>query len=137
MDYKEVENSFIHKSWYLKQDEIMNYNLSPVFMDMVRWGFGKLFTPENNEYVMPFQRFHFYCTNKDGYFKLFTKNIGHIDDLTVKELLNIAENLCNEFNLKFVGFHSEKYQWSYFENILGDDLKYEYNNEGRVILFFT
>ena len=32
MDYKEVENSFIHKSWYLKQDEIMNYNLSPDFI---------------------------------------------------------------------------------------------------------
>lgn len=44
MTEKEVKDSIIHKCWYHKVDDIMGYNLSPDFMDMLRWGYGKIFT---------------------------------------------------------------------------------------------
>lgn len=142
MTQKEVADSFIYNCWYHKKEKSFNetdeYDLSIEFMDMFRWGFGEIFNPRNvDDYVLPYQRFTFYCINKDGYLKLFAKNIGHIDDLTVKSLLNTIKELCDEFNMKFVALVSKKYSWNKVETFLGDSLKYEFNNEGnRILIFF-
>lgn len=142
MTQKEVADSFIYNRWYYKKDKSLNeideYDLSIEFMDMFRWGFGEIFTPKNtDDYVLPFQHINFYCINKDGYLKIFNKIIGHTDDLTVKSLLNIIKELCDEFNMKFVALGSRKYSWHKIEDFLGDSLKYEFNKEGdKILLWF-
>ena len=108
----------------------------PEFIDMVRWGFGNIFTPKTiDDFVLPIQHLHFYCINKEGYLKIFTKIVERLDDTTLNQLLDIIKNICEEFHLKFVGLPSKKYSWSEFKNLLGNDLKYEYNKEGKVILY--
>lgn len=138
MTYKEVTNNFIYHKWYDKHNETIDfYTLSPEFTDMVRWGFGKIFTPSNTEdMIIPFSSIAFYCINKDGYLKIFTKTMEHIDNLSVNFLINEIKRICEEFNLKFVALCSKKYSWIEIEKIIGDDLKFEYNKEGDTILIF-
>ena len=141
MTRKEVADSFIHNRWYYKKDKSLNetdeYDLSVEFMHMFRLGFGEIFTPKNiDDDILPFQSINFYCINKDGYLKVFNKNIGYIDDLTVKSLLNIIKELCDEYNLKFVALGSRKYSLHKIEDFLGDSLKYELNKEnGKILLW--
>ena len=107
MTYKEVTNNFIYHKWYDKHNETIDfYTLSPEFTDMVRWGFGKIFTPSNTEdMIIPFSSIAFYCINKDGYLKIFTKTMEHIDNLSVNFLINEIKRICEEFNLKFVALY--------------------------------
>lgn len=137
MTETEVKDSIIYSGWYHKVDDIMGYNLSPNFMDMLRCGYGKIFTPiDIDEVVLPIQMVSFYCLNKDGYVKIFTKMIGSLDNLSLNDFWKIIENICKEVNIKFVALSSNKYSWIEIEKMLGDNCKFEYNKEGDSILIF-
>lgn len=136
---QEVNNSFIYKGWYSKEENNSNnydiYNLSVEYYDMIRWGYGKIFTPSNiDDMMLPHQRISFYCINKKGYLKIFTMTIAFVDNLSLNELLQKIEKLCKEFNLTFVALSSKKYSWLEITKFLGNDLNFELNEKGEIIL---
>ena len=137
MTQEEVTNNFVYHKWYDKHHENIDfYTLSPEFTDMVRWGFGKIFTPSNTEdMIIPFSHIAFYCINKDGYLKVLSKIMEHIDNLSVNFLIDKIKKTCEEFNLKFVALPSKKYSWIEIEKLLGEDAKYELNEKGEIILY--
>ena len=52
------------------------------------------------------------------------------------DLMQQIQVICKEFNLKFVALGSEKYGLNQIDKFLGAELKFEYNSEGRVKLYY-
>ena len=133
-----IEKNFIHKRWYNLNDE-GTYKLSLEFRNMLHLGYIEIFKVTNGIGALPYQRFGFYCVDNNGNLKLFSKNIGPIDDLSLNSLLNMIEKECLSLNLKFVCLTSDKYKWHYIEDFLGEDLKYEMSeidNKKYIKLFY-
>ena len=62
---------YIYSKWY-ELNGSGEYVLSLQYYDMLRWGYGKLFSPLNlDTFVLPYQQINFYCINKYGYVKIF------------------------------------------------------------------
>lgn len=141
LTFEEVQNNFIHKKWYSKKDENTTdtdgYYLSVSYYDMIYRGYGNIFNLSNhNDLVLPHQFLGFYCLTKEGYLKIFTITITYIDKLSLNDLMQRIQDTCKEFNLKFVALGSEKYSLNQINKILGDELKFEYNSEGIIKLYY-
>lgn len=126
---------YIYSKWY-ELNGTGEYVLSVEYYDMLRWGYGKLFSPLNlDTFVLPYQQINFYCINKYGYVKIFKSDIVHIDDFSLKDLMKNIERICEENNLKFVALGSLKYSWIEIQEFLGEDCKFEYDEHNNTILY--
>jgi hypothetical protein len=104
MTKEEVNNSFIDSMWY-NQTDSDEYILSFEFKDMVRCGYATIFSVQP---ILPIQRLQFlYRENNET--KMFYYSYASMDDLSVNSLIKLIEDLCNKYNLKFVGLLSDKY----------------------------
>lgn len=130
-----VTQSFIYHKWYV-EDPLTGYNLTNDYTNMLMYGYGDLFNHDNGKGFLPrYQTISFYCINKNGYLKMCRLNTNYIPAWSINDMMKNIKELCIKNDLKFLSLWSKYYNYLWVEEFLGEDLKYEYNEKGDVILY--
>lgn len=139
MTKNEVTNSFIYHKWFEERpyfESKHDYILCNEYTNMLMCGYGDLFKfMDENNFILPYQVLLCCCINRDGYLKVFRLPTNYIPDWSINDMLKTIKEYCIENKLKFVSIYNTIYNYTWITEFLGDDLKYEYNDEGKVILF--
>ena len=135
MTQEYVTQSFIYHKWYYG-DSVAGYHLINDYTNMLMFGYGELFKYDNGKScISTYQSIPFYCINKNGYLKLCRIDAKHIPDWSINDMMKDIKELCIKNGLTFVSLFSNYYNYLWVKEFLGEDLKYEYDKEGDIILY--